>query len=145
MTAEQVPALTAARNAAVRVCSIVICDDQPELRGAIDQMLARNPRFAVVGHAGDGAGCLEQVRHTRPDLLILDVNMPGGGPHVATAAKDIRPELHIVVFSGRQDGTVERAMLAAGADQYVVKTGRVRPLLQALETAYRQLAEAQQT
>jgi len=142
MTAARVPADTDPVNpAAVRVCSIVICDDQPELRAAIDQILARNPRFVVVGRAGDGVSCLEQVRQTRPDLLILDVNMPGGGPPVATAAKDIRPQLHIVVFSGRQDAVIERNMRTAGADQYVLKTGRVRPLVQALETAYHRLAK----
>jgi DNA-binding NarL/FixJ family response regulator len=65
--------------------------------------------------------------------------MPGGGPHVATAAKAIRPRLHIVVFSGRQEKNTATAMLTAGADQYVLKTGRVRPLVQALENAYRPL------
>jgi DNA-binding NarL/FixJ family response regulator len=123
------------------VCNIVICDDQPELRSAIVDILDADPRFLVVGHAEDGTSCLQRVQETHPDLLILDVNMPGGGPHVATGAKDIRPELHIVVFSGREDGAIERAMLEAGADQYVLKTGRIRPLLQALQTAYVRLAQ----
>ena len=65
--------------------------------------------------------------------------MPGGGPHVAAAAKSIDPRLHIVVFSGRADSTIAQAMLAAGADQYVLKTGRVQPLLKAMENAYQQL------
>ena len=124
------------------VCNIVICDDQPELRAAIVEVLATIPGFQVVGHAEDGITCLERVRDAGPDLLILDVNMPGGGPHIATAAKDISPGLHIVVFSGREDATVERAMLKAGADQYVLKTGRIRPLLQALQTAYSHLAQS---
>jgi hypothetical protein len=45
-----------------------------------------------------------------------------------------------VVFSGRADGNIEDAMLAAGADQYVLKTGRVRPLIEAMENAYLQLS-----
>jgi two-component system response regulator DegU len=94
-----------------------------------------------VGHAGDGASCLERVRDTQPDLLILDVNMAGGGPQVARDAKGIQPQLHILVFSGRQETAVERAMIEAGANQYIFKTGRIRPLLQALETAYIQLGE----
>ena len=121
------------------VCKIVICDDQPELRAAIVDILDPDPRFLVVGHAEDGTTCLERVRETNPDLLILDVNMPGGGPQVAAGAKDIRPELHIVIFSGREDSKIERAMLEAGADQYVLKTGRIRPLLQALQAAYLRL------
>src|SRR5690349_16860970 len=85
------------------VCTVVICDDQPELRAAIVEVLETSPRFLVVGRAEDGTSCLERVRETAPDLLILDVNMPGGGPHIATAAKEIRPQLHIMVFSGRED------------------------------------------
>ena len=89
--------------------------------------------------ASDARSCLDQVQATRPDLLILDVNMPGGGPHVAAAAKALYPDLHIVVFSGRVDPAIRHAMLAAGADQFVLKTGRVQPLLEAMETAYHQL------
>lgn len=126
-----------------RARTVLICDDQPELRDAIGRMLTKNPRFTVVGHAVDGASCLEQVRATQPELLILDVNMPGGGPQVARKAKDVQPHLHIVVFSGRQESSVERAMLEAGADQYVIKTGRVRPLIQALEEAFMHLGEAE--
>jgi DNA-binding NarL/FixJ family response regulator len=111
------------------------------LRAAIVDILDPDPRFLVVGHAEDGTTCLERVRETNPDLLILDVNMPGGGPQVAAGAKDIRPELHIVIFSGREDSKIERAMLEAGADQYVLKTGRIRPLLQALQAAYLRLVQ----
>jgi DNA-binding NarL/FixJ family response regulator len=62
--------------------------------------------------------------------------MPGGGPSVASAAKQINPGMHILVFSGRQDTRLQREMLGAGADQYVVKTGRLRPLLEALNQAF---------
>jgi DNA-binding NarL/FixJ family response regulator len=62
--------------------------------------------------------------------------MPGGGPDLAKAAKELNPGMHIVVFSGRQDARVQREMLGAGADQYVVKTGRLRPLLEALNQAF---------
>lgn len=122
-----------------RMCTVVICDDQPALRDVIRLTLAPARRFAVVAEAADAESCLERVRETQPDLLILDVNIPGGGPHVAAAAKDIHPGLHIVVFSGRADGAVECSMLAAGADQYVLKTGRIRPLLVAMNNFYDQI------
>jgi DNA-binding NarL/FixJ family response regulator len=123
----------------VRVCKIVVCDDEPAILDAIRLTLTATPRFAIVADAGDAESCLRVVRETQPDLLILDVNIPGGGPCIAAAAKRIHPRLHIVVFSGRADGAIEDAMLAAGADQYVLKTGRVRPLMQALEKAYYQV------
>jgi DNA-binding NarL/FixJ family response regulator len=133
------PAGPADDHGEFRVCTVVICDDQPELRDAIRFTLEATAKFTVVADAGDARSCLVQVQGARPDLLILDVNIPGGGPHVAAAAKALQSNLHIVVFSGRVDPAIRHAMLAAGADQFVLKTGRVQPLLEAMETAYLQL------
>ena len=115
--------------------TVLVCDDRKELRDAIGELVAQLPHLAVVGYAVDGATCVDGVRTWRPDILILDVNMPGGGPEVAVAAKDVCPTLHIVAFSGRNDDIVRHGMLAAGADQYVVKTGRLTPLMRALRRA----------
>lgn len=117
-------------------CSVLVCDDRKELRDAIGDLLAQLPDFSVAGYAVDGTTCLDGVRTWRPNILILDVNMPDGGPGVAGGAKGICPTLHIVVFSGQNDDIVRHGMLAAGADQYVVKTGRLTPLIQALRRAY---------
>jgi two-component system secretion response regulator SsrB len=117
-------------------CRVLICDDRPELREAISKVLSDAARFRVVGEAVDGFSCLQRVRETVPDVLILDIGMPGGGPQVASAAKEIRPALYILVFSGIRDNLVQRQMLQAGADEYVVKTGRLRPLLEALDRAF---------
>lgn len=119
-----------------RVRTVLVCDDRVELREAIASVLADVPRFSVVAEATDAQTCLDRVRRLRPDVLLLDVSMPGGGPDVAKCAKEIHPQMHIVVFSGRQDARVQQQMLSAGADQFVVKTGRLRPLLEALDRAY---------
>lgn len=124
------------RLVGTNVRTVLVCDDRPELRAAIGQVLAEVPRFSVVGEATDADSCLDHVRQFLPDVLILDVSMPGGGPHVATLARGIHPAMHIVVFSGRQEPRVQKEMLSAGADQYVIKTGRLRPLLEALDRAY---------
>ena len=119
---------------------IVIADDHSLVRNGLRRILEQETDFRVIGEASDGDACLERVKNFRPDVLILDVSMPGGGPDLAKAAKELNPGMHIVVFSGRQENTTATAMLEAGADQYVLKTGRVRPLVQALENAYRPLA-----
>ena len=115
--------------------TIVVCDDHHYLRDAVISVLATLPRFRIVGTASTGKTCLRRVRDLRPDVLILDVSMPSGGPDLAKAAKELNPAMHIVVFSGRQDERTRTAMLAAGADQYVVKTGRLQPLIAALDLA----------
>ncbi len=128
--------MTRDQNTVARHCRVLICDDRPELRDAISKVLFEAARFRVVGEASDGPGCLQRVRETGPDVLILDIGMPGGGPTVASAAKELRPDMHILVFSGIRDNRMQRLMLLAGADEYVVKTGRLRPLLEALDRAF---------
>lgn len=123
--------------------TVVVCDDRPELREAIGAVLCDVPRFQMIGEATDGSSCLQRVLDLQPDVLILDVCIPGGGVKTARAAKMLLPRLHIVVFSGRQDRRLQREMLAAGADQYVVKTGRLRPLIDALDRSIaRQVIDA---
>jgi PAS domain S-box-containing protein len=116
--------------------SIVLCDDQRDLRDAVRLMMSDAPRFHVVGEASDGVTCLQRVREFRPDALIMDFSMPGGGPLLVKAARELHPGLHIIVFSGRHDARTRDAMLDAGANQYVVKTGRLRPLIEALDRAF---------
>jgi DNA-binding NarL/FixJ family response regulator len=122
--------------------TVLICDDQPELREAIIKLLQHSTLFVVAGQACDGPSCLERVGALRPDLLILDVNMPGGGPAVASGARQLNPQMHILVFSGRQDPATSRSMLDAGADQFVLKTGRLKPSFAALDVAHRHFAQS---
>jgi CheY-like chemotaxis protein len=115
--------------------TVLVCDDRLELRTAISNALAGFPRFTIVGEAADAASCLRGVQDKRPDILILDVSLPGGGPPVARAVRSLHPTMHILVYSGRSDIRVQRDMLDAGADQYLLKTGRLGPLIQALDKA----------
>ena len=119
--------------------SVLLCDDKAEIRDAIRAMLRDDAQFRVIGEAGDGAECLDVLRAVRPDVLILDVNMPGGGPDVATAARNICPALQILVYSGNAAPRDQQRMLDAGADDYVVKTGRISPLRAGLSRAARRL------
>jgi DNA-binding NarL/FixJ family response regulator len=119
-----------------RRCKVLICEDHPQLREALNDVLSRDSRFEIIGNASDADTCLEQLPLTKPDVLILDVNMPGGGPDMAGAVKRLAPSTYVAVFSAREDAETRRAMLAAGADSYTVKTGRLRPLLDALGVAF---------
>lgn len=124
------------------VRTVLVCDDQQHIRDAIKVVLSGSGRLMVIGEAVDGESCVQQVARWRPDVLILDYSMPGGGPHVARSVREMHPGIHIVVFTGRDDQSVRDAMLDAGADQFVVKTGRLRPLLEALDRASRSEREA---
>jgi len=125
----------APQSSVTRRCTVLICDDQPQLRQTLRDVLSHNPHFDVIGEAIDGATCLEALRLVGPDVLILDVNMPGGGPQVARAAKMLQPSTYILVYTGRDAIETQREMRSAGADAYLVKTGRLRPLLGMLDVA----------
>jgi DNA-binding NarL/FixJ family response regulator len=115
--------------------TLLVCDDRPEIREAITAVLHDVPALTVIGEAADASSCLAAVRDLSPDLLILDYSIPQGGPEVVRSAIDANPGMLIIVFSGRGDARVKREMLEAGAYRYVLKTGRIMPLLHAVRAA----------
>ncbi|MBM6402533.1 response regulator [Phycicoccus sonneratiae] len=111
---------------------VFICDDQADVLVALHEAVESVPGFRVVGTAGDGDGCLRGLRRHRPDLLVQDVSMPGGGPELTASVRAEHPALVIVAYSAHADPALRRALREAGADDYVVKTGRLAPLREAL-------------
>lgn len=116
--------------------SVVICDDRAQIRRSLREILRRCADFALVGEAWDLDTCAAQVQRHQPDLLILDVNIPGGsGIDAARSARTMSPRTTIVAYSGRHEQAVVDAMRAAGSDYFVLKTGRIKPLLDVLRAA----------
>ncbi len=102
--------------------SIMIADDHPLLRSGIIAVLSANPKFAVVAEAEDGDTAVELYRRWRPDVTLMDLQMPGlNGIEATGAIRQIDPEARIIIlttFDG--DVQVTRA-LKAGATGYVLK------------------------
>ncbi|USX27014.1 response regulator transcription factor [Oxalobacteraceae bacterium OTU3CINTB1] len=102
--------------------SIMIADDHPLLRSGIIAVLSANPRFAVVAEAEDGDTAVELYRRWRPDVILMDLQMPGlNGIEATGAIRRIDPEARVIIlttFDG--DVQVTRA-LKAGATGYVLK------------------------
>ena len=119
--------------------TVLVCDDRQELRDVLRDLLAEIPTVTQIGETIDAVSCLESVRLLQPDLLILDHSIPQGGSHVAKSARMMNPGMHIIVFSGRDEPALQREMLDAGANQYVVKTGRIQPLLDSIARACAEL------
>ena len=91
---------------------VVLADDHTLVRSGIRRILEAHPGFEVVGEAGDGAEAVSLVRDTAPDVVVLDLNMPGtGGLDVLPALRAAQPSVKVVVVTmhaGRE--YVARAM-----------------------------------
>jgi DNA-binding NarL/FixJ family response regulator len=113
---------------------VVLADDHTLVRSGIRRILEAHPGFAVVGEAADGSEALALVRATVPDVIVLDLNMPGiGGLDALPPLKLAQPSLKVVVLSmhaGRE--YVARAM-KGGADAYLLKDSAVQDLVAAVE------------
>jgi DNA-binding NarL/FixJ family response regulator len=103
-------------------CRTLVVDDHPLTRSALVDLLEQHS-FAVVGEAADGVEAVERAREAQPDLVLLDLAMPGGGglealPLVRAAA----PACEVVVLtaSGSEENLL--AAIRAGAAGYLLKT-----------------------
>jgi DNA-binding NarL/FixJ family response regulator len=114
---------------------ILIADDHHVVLEGIQKALMEHPGFAVAGTASDGRDTVEQVRKIKPDILILDVSMPGmNGIKVAEKVKRESPRTRILVYSMHTDSEYVRALFRTGISGYVLKEEPLRALVEALET-----------
>jgi len=116
---------------------VVIADDHAIVRDGIRSVLERDPgEFRVVGEAADIPSMVKLVRELKPDLLTLDLTMPGGSslgalPQVFMS----HPTLAVAILTMREDPEYARQALRAGARSYVLKEAEPAELLQAFRTA----------
>jgi two-component system, NarL family, nitrate/nitrite response regulator NarL len=104
-----------------RKMTVVVVDDHPVVRRGISSTFAEEPDFDVVGEGGSAEHAIALVLEKRPDLVVLDVTMPGGGIDAARTISQDRPETAILMLSVCEDLTTVRSALRAGASGYVSK------------------------
>ena len=119
---------------------VLIVDDEPLARARLDALLRECPDVDVVGSVGDGEAALAALSQTQPDLLLLDINMPGmdGKALAARLAHRARPQ---VVFCTAYEAHAVHAF-DLGAVDYLLKPVRVERLRDALKRV-RQRLDAQ--
>ncbi|NYE59458.1 DNA-binding NarL/FixJ family response regulator [Duganella sp. 1224] len=105
-----------------QLISVMIADDHPLLRSGIAAVLSADPRFAVVAEAGDGDEALAQYQRHRPDITLMDLQMPGlNGIEATLAIRAINPRARVIILT-TYGGEVQVARgLKAGASGYILK------------------------
>jgi DNA-binding NarL/FixJ family response regulator len=114
---------------------VIIIDDHPLFRQGLRQVIESDPRFELVGEAGDGAKAFELILATKPAVAILDINLPGAtGLEIArrTKAKKL-PTKIIILTMYKEEETFNRAM-ALGVKGFVTKETAVEDILNCIVT-----------
>jgi DNA-binding NarL/FixJ family response regulator len=111
---------------------VVVVDDHPMWRDGVRSDLERDGDFLVVAEAGDAARAVEAVVRHRPDLVLLDLNLPdGAGAGVIGPALDHVPGIRVLVLSASGEEADVLAAVKAGAGGYLVKSATGETLRQA--------------
>ena len=115
---------------------IVVADDHPVVRRGVKDLLEAEPGFEVIGEASTGQEVIEAVERLKPDVLVLDVSMPGlSGLEVLLQVKNISPETRVLIFSIHGNDAYVAEALRKGANGYVLKDAPGEELVRAIHEA----------
>ena len=116
---------------------VVVADDDPVVRDGLAALFEAEPGIELVGSAAEADEAVELVGRLRPDVVILDVKMPGGGAQAARAIRGVAPQTRILALSAYEDRSTVIEMLRAGASGYLVKGTRPSELVDGIERCVR--------
>jgi len=102
--------------------TIFLADDHPVVRDGLRAILDTQPDFAVIGEAGDGAEAVKQAEALRPDVLLLDLEMPEmDGVEALRRLRQAAPDTRVLVFTAYDSDERILAAVQAGAQGYLLK------------------------
>jgi len=102
--------------------TVVLVDDHQVLRDAIKEILLRHPEFGVVGEAGSGPEAVEICRQSDPDLVVMDIGLPGmNGIEATGELARLSPRARVLILSMYDDEGSVMAAVRAGARGFVLK------------------------
>ena len=114
--------------------TIAVVDDHPLYRSGVVKTLAEAPDFRVVGEGGSAGDALDLARRAKPQLMLLDISMPGGGIEAARALQAQHPDCLVVMLTSSEIEDDIMEALAAGARGYVLKGVGAQDLLAVIRT-----------
>jgi EAL domain-containing protein (putative c-di-GMP-specific phosphodiesterase class I)/DNA-binding NarL/FixJ family response regulator len=115
---------------------VLVAEDDPAVREALAELIAGEPTLELVGTAADATEAIAIASREHPDVVLVDVRMPGGGG--VTAARGIvrhSPASKVIALSGQGDRTTVLQMLEAGVVGYLLKGGSVDEIIEAIKRA----------
>src|SRR5262245_14345932 len=115
---------------------ILLADDHVTVRHGLKLMIDGEPDMKVVAEVSDGALAVQRAQELQPDVIVMDISMPGVSGLAATRQlKQIQPKAAIVTLTRHSDDAYLQELLRAGVSGYVLKQSAPAELLQAIRAA----------
>ena len=115
---------------------ILLADDHPLIREGLRRILEMDPQIEVVGEVGDGQGAINKTRILDPDVVLMDLKMPGtDGVEASRVIRREFPEIRIIILTVADDDDMLE-VIRAGASGYLLKDVEPSELLKAIHTVY---------
>ena len=125
-------------NADARNMKILLVDDHDSIRRSIRQLIELKDEFEVVGEGCNGSEAIDQVGALRPDIVLMDMNMPVmDGVQATRVIKQRHPEIQVLALTAFADMSLVSEMVKAGASGYLLKGGSSKELLDSLQAIAR--------
>ena len=123
-------------SADIETISVLLVDDHTLFRSGVRSLLQRHPRFDVVGEAADGVDGVKRALQLQPDVILLDLNMPGmSGVETLQLIQQDRPGTAVIMLTVSEEAEDLAAALQAGARGYLIKNIDADYLIRAVERA----------
>ena len=113
---------------------VLVVDDHQLVRVGTSRLLADVEGLEVVGQAGSGEEAIEQVRHLKPDVVLMDVQMPGiGGLEATRRCLRVDPSIKVVAVTVCESEPYPSKLLNVGAHGYVTKRADIEEMVRAIK------------
>ena len=116
---------------------LLIVDDHPIVRRGLTMCFSQQPRFKIVGEACDGRDALNKTRELKPEIVLMDIDMPQmNGLAVTDLLRREMPEVKVLILSMYANTDYVMRIIQCGARGFVIKEAPTEELMQAIETVH---------
>jgi len=117
---------------------ILIADDHGVLRAGLQALLQAEPDFQIVGEAADGSEVLRLAGSLQPDIVMMDISMPGlGGIETTRRLREDHPEIRVLILTVHEDRELLQEAIRSGASGYILKRAVKSELINAIHSVAR--------
>jgi len=121
----------------MRKIKVMVVDDHAMISKGVKSSLDKNPYYRVVAEASDGLEAINLAKKHRPEMVIMDINMPRvNGIEATRELKDLFPDIKILIYTMHSDTAYISRVMTAGAAGYVLKNDATEDLILALNSIY---------